>query len=201
MSEPLVDVHLLVDPVPTRVADVGLDRRIGGERASADDAGFDQGPRAVANRADRLPLLDEPADEVDGVLVGAKLVRVHHPAGQNERVEVVGVRLLHGQVDRVRRTGLQLLLVQRRDLALLERDERELGAGLLKRLPRLLQLALLVRIRGEECHLLPLQLVRHEPLLSRRLERRVPRQTGTNPMRLGGFEPPTNGLEGRRSVH
>src|SRR5215218_11312261 len=39
--ETVVDVHLLVDPVASRVADVGLQARPGRERAVADDVGLD----------------------------------------------------------------------------------------------------------------------------------------------------------------
>src|SRR3954454_23201545 len=66
--EALVDVNLLVDPVAARVADVRLDRRERRERAALDHVGLDERPRTVADRADRLGLLDERAHEAHGVV-------------------------------------------------------------------------------------------------------------------------------------
>src|SRR3954465_10418303 len=65
----LVDVDLLVDPRAAGVLDVGLQRRPGGDRAAAQHVGLDQGPRAVADHADRLGLLEEGAHEAHRVLV------------------------------------------------------------------------------------------------------------------------------------
>jgi hypothetical protein len=110
----------------------------------------------VADRADGLARLEETVDECNRVLVHPELVRVADAARQDERVVVVGIRVGHDLVDRMRGARLQLLLVQRRDLAVVERDELELRAGLLQGLPRLLQLALLVRVGRQEGDLLAL---------------------------------------------
>src|SRR3954449_10557518 len=59
----VVHVDLLVDPRAARVADVGLQRGPRGERAALDDAGLDERPRAVADHADRLARLREPAPQ------------------------------------------------------------------------------------------------------------------------------------------
>jgi hypothetical protein len=80
-DEPLVDVHFLVDPVAARVADVGLQRRERRQRASAHDAGLDQRPRRVADRADRLALLEEVAHELRRVLVLRRLSGLPTPPG------------------------------------------------------------------------------------------------------------------------
>src|SRR5205085_4948152 len=53
-DEPGVDDDLLVDPVRTGVAKVGLQAGPGRELAALDDAGLDQRPRPVADDADRL---------------------------------------------------------------------------------------------------------------------------------------------------
>src|SRR3954471_18699989 len=65
--EALVDVDLLVDPGGAGVLEVRLQRRPGGQRASLDDVGLDERPRAVADDRDRLGLLEEGTDEADRV--------------------------------------------------------------------------------------------------------------------------------------
>src|SRR5437764_1356824 len=63
-DEALVDMDLLVDPVRARVDEVGLERRPGGQRAAAHDVGLHERPRAVADDADRLGLLEERSHEL-----------------------------------------------------------------------------------------------------------------------------------------
>ena len=75
------------------------ERRPRRQLAVAHDAGLDQHPRAVADRGDRLALLEEVADERDGVLVAAQLVGVADAAGHHQRVVVVGGDLLDRPVD------------------------------------------------------------------------------------------------------
>src|SRR3712207_655300 len=48
-DEALVHVHLLVDPVAARVADVGLERGERRERAALHDVGLHERPRPVAD--------------------------------------------------------------------------------------------------------------------------------------------------------
>jgi hypothetical protein len=67
-DEALVDVDFLVDPLGAGVAQVGLQAWPGGQRAAVNDPRVDQGPRRVADRADRLARLEEGADELDGVV-------------------------------------------------------------------------------------------------------------------------------------
>src|SRR4051794_29251276 len=150
--ETLVDVDLLVDPVAARVADVGLDRRERREGAALHDVGLDEGPRAVADRADRLGLLDEGVNEAHRVLVRAQEVRVRDATGKQQRVEVRRVRVLHGLV------YLDLVavveMIERLYLARLEREVGDLGALLLEALDRLLELDLLDAVGEEHCDLL-----------------------------------------------
>ena len=88
--------------VAAGVADVGLQRRPRRDRAPAQDVGLDQRPRAVADHADRLGLLEEAADEGDGVLVHAQEVGVGDAARQHEPVVVGRARVGHRAVDRER---------------------------------------------------------------------------------------------------
>src|SRR4051794_12238570 len=103
--ETAVDVHLLVDPVPARVADVGLETRPRSERSSIDDVRLDQGPWRVADRGHRLSGLEERAGESDGVFDRPQGVRIGHAARKHECVVVVRIGLCHRLVD-VERVGL-----------------------------------------------------------------------------------------------
>ena len=113
----------------------------------------------MADRTDRLVLLDEAADELDRVLVDAQQVGVGHAAGQHERVIVgrvgIGDGLLCGDLVAL------VEVVPHLDLALLERDDLGLGARLLDRFERLSHLDLLGAFREQERHFLPLELVSH----------------------------------------
>ena len=163
-DEALVDVDLLVDPGRARVAQVGLQRRPRGERAAAHDAGVDQRPRAVADRRDRLGLVEERAHERDRVLVGAQEVGVGDAAGQHQAVVARGVGRRRGVVDRERVALVEV--VEALDVAGLERDQLRRAAGVLDGLPRIGQLHLLHAVGGEERDRLALQLCRPCRLLS-----------------------------------
>ena len=118
--EALVDDDLLVDPVGARVAQVLLQRGPRGHGAAADDAGLDEDPRGVADRADRLPGLEEGAHEGHRVGVHAQEVGVGDAAGRHEPVVVVGVGIGHRLVGR---EGVALVeVVEALELALLQRD-------------------------------------------------------------------------------
>src|SRR6266508_2395917 len=157
--EPLVDVHLFVDPGAARVADVGLERRERRQRPAAHDAGLHERPGRVADCADRLALFEEVAHEVDGVLVLAQVVGIADTAGEDEAVIVARVGLL-GRLVHLERVGL-VVVVEPLNLAFLDRDQFELRAGLLERLPRLGELDLLDHVRREKRDFLALQLVGH----------------------------------------
>jgi amino acid efflux transporter len=83
---------LLVDPLRSGVAQVGLQARPARDRAAAHDVGLDERPRGVADRGHRLATGDEVADEGDGVGVGAQCIGVRDAAGQHQGVEVVDGR-------------------------------------------------------------------------------------------------------------
>ena len=95
----------------------------------------------MADRADRLALVEEVAHEAHGVLVLTQVVGVPDAAGEDERVVVVRACLLDRLVD-LERAGF-VVVVEALDLAVLQRNELELGTGILERLPRPRQLGLL----------------------------------------------------------
>src|SRR5829696_8385104 len=116
--EPVVHDDLLVDPVASRVADVGLDARPGSNRAVAQHVRLDQGPRAVADRGHRLLRLEEGAHEPNGVVVGAQEVGAGHAAGKHEGV-VVGLAGVGDLLVDLKGVGLVEVL-ERLDLAAVE---------------------------------------------------------------------------------
>jgi hypothetical protein len=106
----LADHDLLVLPVGTGVAQVGLHAGPGGHRASADDVGLDEGPRRVADRRDRLARVEERLREGDGLRLRTQVVGVRDPARQDQAVVVVGRRRVDRLVD-VERVGLVEVVV------------------------------------------------------------------------------------------
>src|SRR3954454_11488862 len=72
--ETAVHVNLLVDPGGACVLEVGLQRRPRRQRQALRDAGVDQRPRTMADRADRLACLDKGAHEAAHVVVHAQEV-------------------------------------------------------------------------------------------------------------------------------
>src|SRR4051794_5987344 len=92
-NQALIGDDLLVEHLGAGVAQVGAHARVGGELAALYDAGIDERPRTVAERPDRLALLEEGPDEVHRVVVDAQLVGVHGPAREDQGVVVVRRRL------------------------------------------------------------------------------------------------------------
>ena len=92
----VVDDYFAVLPLAAGVGNIRLERRPTGELSIADDTGFDEHPRAVAYRSDGFAGGDEVSGEGDGFFVGAQFVRVHHPAGHEEGVEIGGIGLIDG---------------------------------------------------------------------------------------------------------
>jgi hypothetical protein len=106
----------------------------------------------VADDPDRLPRLDEVADERDGVLVGPKRIGVPDSAGQHQRVVFANAHVVDRAVD-LERVRL-VVVVEALDPAFFERDEFSLPARLFDRLPRLRQFDLLNHVGREERDLL-----------------------------------------------
>jgi len=104
----------------------------------------------AATGGDRLPLLPEAPDQRDDVAVKAKLVRVAHAAGKDQRVEIVSVRLLDGDVrpDRLPR----IVVHGRLDRVARERGEHDFGSALLKDLARPEQLPFLEAVGRNDQH-------------------------------------------------
>src|SRR5690606_29640908 len=89
-DETLVDNDLLVNPFGTCVAQIGSETRVARESASVEDIGVGENPRAVADHAYGLVLLEECAREIDRCLVEAEVIRVHDAAWEHERIEIIG---------------------------------------------------------------------------------------------------------------
>jgi hypothetical protein len=73
------DIHF-IDPVAAGVANVGLQRRPRSQAASANDVSFDQRPRRMTNRRDRLARIKERPHEPHGFLIHTQLVGVCNAA-------------------------------------------------------------------------------------------------------------------------
>src|SRR5215210_5264380 len=160
-DEALVGDDLLVHPVAARVADVRLERRVGGQRAALDHVGLDQRPGPVADHAHRLGLLEETVHEPDHVGVGAQVVRPHGAARHDQGVVVVRGDVGHGLVDREGVPHLGVV-VHRLGLAGLDADDLDGGALGLDGLLGLDELHLLRPDRRDQnSYLASLQLVCH----------------------------------------
>src|SRR5260370_2135649 len=163
-ARPLGARHdLLVDPDRARIPQIGAQAWPRGHRPSEDDVGFDESPRRVADRRDRLASGEEAPDKGDRVGVGPQLVRVGHPAGQHEPGEVSFPCLADLKVNRHPLAPVEVL--EELDLVCGRRYEHGLAALREHRLPRTDQLALLGALRGrEERHELGLKCVGHRVL-------------------------------------
>ena len=93
----------LVDHLRSGIAQVGADRRPAGRGPATQQVRFDQQPRAVTDRADRLFLPVEGFDQLDDASMDPQLVRIAHAARQDQRIEIVGVRFVN------RRSGQMVL--------------------------------------------------------------------------------------------
>jgi len=158
-DEAAVDHELRVLPGAARVLDIGLETLPGRQRAALHDARLDERPDTVADGPDRLPLLEEGTHEGDCVLVRAQDVRVDYPAREYESVVVRRLGVLDRLVGRERLA--LVVVVEALDLALLQRDQHGLAAGLLDRLPGLGQLDLLDPVGRQERDALAAELVAH----------------------------------------
>ena len=145
------------------VAQVGADARPGGQPAAAHSVGLGQGPWAVADRGNGPARVHEVAHERDGGGVHPELVRVDRPTGQQERVELIGRRVVDAPVHGERPCILQIV-VACSDLPVLDRQERDLCAFPVEGLPGLLELYPLHPIGRQDGNPPPLQCAgHHEP--------------------------------------
>ncbi len=139
------------------------------------------------------------------ILVKTKCVRVADTTGQDECVVVGRADLFDGLVD-LELVGL-VVVIEPLNLAVLDGHQFQIRTGALQSLPRPSQLNLLfvpnlptnyaMRVPAEPA------LVTQRPFFEPRqiIMARQSRAGFAAGVRLGGFEPPTRGLEGRRSVH
>jgi hypothetical protein len=116
---------------------------------TADDAGLDEGPRAVADCRDRLAGGHELLDEADRVLVHAQQVGVDGAAGQQQCVVLAGRGVRDQPVYRERSRGDQVELAGL-DLPGVDRQEIAGGTGAVQRAPRLLEFDPLDSVGGED---------------------------------------------------
>src|SRR5262249_43083947 len=117
-DEPVVDHDLLVHPLASRVADVGLKRGPRGTlrpRTPPDSTSI-HGPWQITPTG--LFCAKKSRTNWNGILVRPHRVRVADAARDDERVVVVGPRLLDRPVD-LERVGL-VVVVEALDLAFLE---------------------------------------------------------------------------------
>src|SRR5215211_3236183 len=148
--EAVLHHDLLVDPLPARVRDVGLDAGPGRELAAPDHVRLHERPWAVTDRRDRLVRVEERAHEAHRLVVRAEEVRVRHTAREHKAVVIALVRLLDRLVDTERVALVQVL--EALYLAALERDQLGRAALLLDLLPGLGQLDLLDTVRCQKGH-------------------------------------------------
>ncbi len=126
-DQAVVHHHLLIDDVGAGVLQILADGGPAGQGASLGQAGVDQDPGRVADRPDRLARLGEGADEAGGLLVDPQLVGIGHATGQHQGVVVARRGVGEGAVDPDLLAGRQVVVAL--DLALLGRDDLDLGAG------------------------------------------------------------------------
>ena len=107
-----------------------------------------------------LPDAKNARTKRDGVLVLAQVVRVDGAAREQQPVVVLRRGVADGLVDREPVAAVDVV-VHGLDLAALQRQQLDLGAGLAHRLARSLELDLLDAVGGEDRDLLALQLIGH----------------------------------------
>jgi hypothetical protein len=98
-DEAFVGHDLLVLPPGAGIDQIGLHGFVGRHLAAFGDAGVDQQPRRMADGGNHLLLVEELADQFEGVRIGAQRVRVHLAAGQNDCVVIGGLHLVEGMID------------------------------------------------------------------------------------------------------
>ncbi len=146
-DQAIVDDHRLIDHRRSRILEIGADGLIAGHRAPVGHPGLDQQPRRMADRRHRLARIEKGANEAHRRLVAAQLVRIGHPAGEQQGVVGRGIGLRQRLVHREAIAGRQM--VETLDLAGLERHHMHGGPGVLQGLHRFDQLHLLHAVGGE----------------------------------------------------
>ena len=90
--------RLFVDDIGAGISQIGADRRPAGRPRPRNTSAStsNQGPWHIA--ATGFPCSANARTRSTACLVGAQLVRVAHPAGQDQRIKILGARLLDGHV-------------------------------------------------------------------------------------------------------
>ena len=88
----------LIDHMGACVPEVGPDRRPAGRGRAAHQVRFHQQPRPMADCTDRLALSGKALDQPDDVGVCPQMVGIAHAAGQYQRVEIVSIGIVDGEI-------------------------------------------------------------------------------------------------------
>ena len=80
-----------------------------------------------------LPRIEELLHELDRLLIGPQLIRVHYAAGKQERIKILGRSPLKRHINRQFVPPIGMLPALH--LALLRRNNGSLGSGLYKSVP------------------------------------------------------------------
>jgi hypothetical protein len=102
----------------------------------------------MADRGNGLVRLDEGAHEGHGLFIDAQCIGVHHAAGQQQRIEVLGVRCCKRHID-FEGVG-RVVVIPAAHAAVHGRDDLRERAGDIQRLARLGHLDLLEAVRNED---------------------------------------------------
>src|SRR3954463_10238445 len=160
-EEPPVRDDPLIDPVPARVTDVSLQRRVRGQRPALHHVRLHQRPRAVADHGDRLFLFKEPTHEVHCLLAAAQGIRSYSAARHDQGVIVVWGDVREGLLYGESLTRVDIA-VHGLGITGLNTYDVNFGAGVFDGLLRLGELDLLAAHGGKQYrYLASLQLVRH----------------------------------------
>src|SRR6185503_18298044 len=110
----------------------------------------------------RLVQLHKGPNEIYGVLVGPERVRILDSARQNQGVKVSRTGVGHVAIDVV---FLAIrVVIYRLDVTLMIGNQKNVGAGLLERVPRSGELNLLDSVGSEECDFASCQRAGHDDL-------------------------------------
>jgi hypothetical protein len=91
--------HLLVNPLRSGVAEISFQGRPGCDAPPARMAGFDNGPWTMTNRGHRFVRVKKGLHKGHGLRLYAQLVGIDDSAGQQQRIEIVRLRLVERLID------------------------------------------------------------------------------------------------------